>query len=342
MMKEEDIARFDQNRLYYAYTQWPSYFTESLNLHPHPDHEPEYYKYLIFCGVGGSATSSDVLQEMINTSGIIPCMNLRGQPMPSFVDKRTLVIVNSVSGNTAESLLMMKDALSHNAEVIAISSGGKLKEQASSNSCKHIQIPNLSLPRASLPYLLVPGLRLINGFLKKSIDNELNEASGVAKSILDRNCGEAPEEYNLANRIARFTIGGFPVCYSSPFLFPAATRFKASMNENAKLHCLRESILEASHNDIVPFTFNHSTLFPRVLHLRWTYDEKITSERFDKVISLFQKVVQDSMEIKIEESSLLHSLISAIYVMDLATIYVAIARNTDPSPTPAIQILKDI
>ena len=275
---KEDITRFDQNRLYYAYTQWPGYFKESLKLRPYLDHRLEYYKDIVFCGVGGSATSSDVLQEIMNTSGIIPSINLRGQPMPSFIDKRSLVIVNSVSGNTAESVLMMKDALSHNAEVIAISSGGKLKEEAKLNNCKHIEIPNLSLPRASFPYLLVPGLRLINGFLKKSIEPELDAISVIATNILASNRRETPEDYNLAKKIARFTTGGFPVCYSSPFLLPAATRFKASMNENAKLHCLRESILEASHNDIVPFTFNnHSTLLPKVLHLRWQYDKDITS-----------------------------------------------------------------
>lgn len=341
-MKEEDIAKFDQNRLYYTYTQWPGYFKDALNLRSYLDHDAEYYEDVVFCGVGGSATSSDVLQEIMNTSGVIPSTTLRGQPMPSYIGKRSLVIVNSVSGNTAESILMMKDALSHNAEVIAISSGGKLKEDAEASSCKHIEIPNLSLPRASFPYLLLAGLKTINGFLSRSIEPELDTISTLVANILAENGGEAPEDNNLAMKIARFTIGGLPVCYSSPFLMPAATRFKASMNENAKLHCLRESILEASHNDIVPFTFDHLTLMPKVIQLRWQYDKAITSERFDRVISLFQKVVQDAMELRIKESSLLKSLISAIYILDLATIYVAIARNTDPSPTPAIQILKDI
>jgi len=48
--------------------------------------------------------------------------------MPSFVDKHSFVIVNSVSGNTEESILMMQEAWNRNAEVIFISSAERLQE----------------------------------------------------------------------------------------------------------------------------------------------------------------------------------------------------------------------
>jgi len=34
--------------------------------------------------------------------------------------------------------------------------------------------------------------------------------------------------------------------------------------------------------------------------------------------------------------------LAGIYILDMSTIYVAIAKNIDPSPTPAINILKDL
>ena len=314
--------------------KWPSYFKDSKRLRSNLNHETDYYTNIILCGMGGSATSSDVLQEILNIYGIVPAITLRGQPMPSFVNKRSLVLVNSVSGNTTESLLMLKDAITHGAEVIAISSGGRLKEDAKASGCKHIEIPNIFLPRASFPYLLTAGLNLINRFLRKSLEPEMEETSNIVANVLNSNNVEVSEEHSTSKQIARFMICGFPVCYSSPILLPAATRFKASMNENAKLHCLKESTLEASHNDIVPFTYNQPSFSPKVLNLRWNYYEELTRNRFDKV-------VQDVMEIRITENSRLHALVSAITILDLSTIYIAIARNTDPSPTPAIQILKD-
>jgi glucose/mannose-6-phosphate isomerase len=48
--------------------------------------------------------------------------------MPSYVNKHTLVLINSASGNNEEVNMAMKQALQQKAEVICISSGGKLKD----------------------------------------------------------------------------------------------------------------------------------------------------------------------------------------------------------------------
>ena len=48
------------------------------------------------------------------------------------------------------------------------------------------------------------------------------------------------------------------------------------------------------------------------------------------------------MEITGAEKSMINAIISSIYILDYATIYMAVARNVDPSPTPAIDILKRI
>ncbi|MGB6673569.1 MAG: hypothetical protein WBE34_14150 [Candidatus Nitrosopolaris sp.] len=56
----------------------------------------------------------------------------------------------------------MDEASERNAEVVCISSGGQLREEAAIKGHKLINIPNLALARASLPYLIMPGLKLIN------------------------------------------------------------------------------------------------------------------------------------------------------------------------------------
>jgi glucose/mannose-6-phosphate isomerase len=291
--------------------------------------------------MGGSATNCDILREVMNMYGSIPAIILRDHRMPSFVNSNSLVLVSSVSGNTVESLMMTQDALDHNAEVITISSGGRLKELSARSGSQHIDIPNLSLPRASLPYLLVPALGIIDPFLSGSIADIINNLPEKINSVLTNISIDVSEELNTAKQISHFLAEGFPFCYSSPSLISAATRFKNSLNENTKMHCIRESILEASHNEIVPFTFNHNSQTPKVIHLRWSQDPRVVSERFDRVHTLFEKVVHSVMEISVTEVDLISALISAIYILDLSTIYLAITKNTDPSPTPAIQILKD-
>jgi glucose/mannose-6-phosphate isomerase len=342
MFEELDFKRLDQDRLYSIYEEWPKYFEDASRFSCKAERDQNYYNSVVFCGMGGSATSSDIIQEVMSTIGTIPAFTLRGQKMPLHVDERSLVVVNSVSGNTIEALLMMKEALNHNAEVICISSGGLLEQEAHDAKCKHIKIPNLCLPRASLPYLLIPGLSIISPFLKFSIKDECRIIGENIANIFNDIKIDVPAESNVAKKIANFLLEGFPFCYASPSLLPAVTRFKNSMNENAKLHCVRDSVLEASHNDIVPFTFSNTLQIPKVLHVRWLYDDATVSERFNKVRSLFEQVVHSVMEIMISDKSLLNALVSATYILDISTIYMAIAKNTDPSPTPAIQILKDL
>jgi hypothetical protein len=113
------------------------------------------------------------------------------------------------------------------------------------------------------------------------------------------------------------------------------------LNENAKVHCVRESVLEASHNEIVPFTYS-SGLVRRVVLLGWKYDPQITKQRFTKIRSLFNSVSQPFIEMKSPYRDLLSAIICSIFTLDVCTLYMAASRQIDPSPTPAIDILKGI
>ena len=58
--------------------------------------------------MGGSATSCDILNDLIHCYGKTPSTVVRAQDIPSTVNKHSLVIVNSVSGNTRESISNME------------------------------------------------------------------------------------------------------------------------------------------------------------------------------------------------------------------------------------------
>jgi len=103
---------------------------------------------------------------------------------------------------------------------------------------------------------------------------------------------------------------------------------------------LFRSVLEASHNEIVPFTFSPENTDRRVLLLRWSNDASLVRERFARIKTFLEAIGEPVLEVQIEEQSLLTAIISAIYLLDYSTIYLAKSRNIDPSPTPAIDILK--
>jgi len=186
-------------------------------------------------------------------------------------------------------------------------------------------------------------LKLVNSLLKKSLEEEIYLIHSNLSKVFNDISVTVPYESNVAKKIATFLEGGFAFCFASPSLLSAGTRFKNSLNENAKVHCLKDSILEASHNEIVPFTFNHYNYSPhKVLLLRWQQDRSIVIERFNKVRFFFGEIGQPLMELIAVEESLVNAIISSIYILDYATIYMAVSRNLDPSPTPAVDILKRI
>jgi glucose/mannose-6-phosphate isomerase len=339
-LTDSDLLNFDLLRLYLVYDDWPKYFKDAANIPGKLDHGPDFYESVVLCGMGGSATSCDILHDILHRFGRVPCSVIRGQNLPSTVNNHSLVIVNSVSGNTRETVSNLEEAIARNAEVISISSGGTLKEQAATNGHKHITIPNLSVPRASLPYLLMPGLRLIDSLLTYSLKEEISMIHDNLSKIFNEISVTVMHKLNVAKQIATFLDYSIAFCFTSPYLVSVGTRFKNSLNENAKVHCLKDSILEASHNEIVPFTFNDTNSPHKVLLLRWQQDSQAVAERFSKVKAFFKEIGQPAMEIKIEQKSLINAIVSSVYILDYATIYMAVRRMLDPSPTPAIDILK--
>lgn len=340
VMDTANAIDIDSKRMHAIYDRWPEYFLEAASTSINTDHDSSYYKSVVFCGMGGSGTACDVMNDLMRTFGSVPSVIARGKIMPSFVNKYSLVIVNSVSGNTEEAVLMMEEARSKGAEVISVSAGGKLKEISEAYGTKHVNIANLSVPRASLPHLIMPDLRIIEPFLKESVLHDVQEMYRYLAKIRDQISISALETPNTSRNIAKFLESGLPFCFASPSLASVATRFKNSLNENAKIHCLRDSILEASHNEIVPFTFNNQ-IQPRVLLLGWDKDSALVKKRFEKITFLLRKIGYPIKEFISDSATMFEAIISSIYVLDYASIYMAISRSIDPSPTPAIDILKN-
>ena len=342
LLERSSTEKIDKPPLEEVYNRWPEYFRDALKINCKTDHDPDFYESILLCGMGGSGTSCDILNDIMKRIGSIPTTVVRGENVPSYLNCHSLVIVNSASGNTEEAISIMEQASDKKAEVICISSGGKLMERSERYGNKNIVIPNLGIPRASLPYLIVPGLRLIESFLNESLEQHLLSIPTNLSKIQKTVAIEVPVEFNYVKKLASFLSDCFVFCYTSPSINSAGVRFKNSLNENAKVHCITESILEASHNELVPFSFNKNQSTSRVLLLKWNNDDRVVKERLIKAKMFFTDVGQPFMELSGYYDDLLNAIISSIYVLDLSTIYMAKMRNIDPSSTPAIDLMKAI
>ena len=82
---------------------------------------------IIFNGVGGSAISGDIIRSLLWNKLNIPIYVIRNNVLPKWANKNTLVITQSYSGNTEETINFFKQAFQRKCKMISISSGGKLR-----------------------------------------------------------------------------------------------------------------------------------------------------------------------------------------------------------------------
>ena len=109
---------------------------------------------IVAAGMGASAIAGEIAAAWLCERLSIPFMTNRNYSLPSFISEKTLVLALSYSGNTYETINMVREALDRKATVIAISSGGKLREMAEEEGMHFIELPGGLQPRMAMGYLI--------------------------------------------------------------------------------------------------------------------------------------------------------------------------------------------
>lgn len=85
-------------------------------------------KAIVITGMGGSSNAAKILQGVYESELKIPFEVYNDYGLPAWVNSETLVIANSYSGNTEETLSGIEAAKKLGAKVIGISTGGKIND----------------------------------------------------------------------------------------------------------------------------------------------------------------------------------------------------------------------
>ena len=91
---------------------------------------------VIISGMGGSSNAGKIIESLISDSFNKPFVVFNDYGLPSWVNANTLVVLNSYSGNTEETLSAYEAAKKVGAKVIGVTTGGKLAELITSGEIK--------------------------------------------------------------------------------------------------------------------------------------------------------------------------------------------------------------
>ena len=334
MISKENLEKYDSEGMHYAYDTWPDLARDAYNSELQPI-DFKNIDHVVFSGMGGSGAIGDLFSSMLSKTDIHTTV-VKGYTLPKTVDKNTLVVCTSVSGNTDETLSILKKCTELNCKTIGFSSGNTLESICEKNNIEHRQIPITHSPRTSFPsyvFSILKTIRTIVPIREDEISSCLSNLENVKNEIYSKNLSNDNPSVNLAN-----WISGIPVIYYPWGLEAAAIRFKNSLQENAKTHAAVENIIESGHNGIVSWE-RDSTMTPILLTGR--DDHKKTKDRWNIIREYFEMKNIQYKEISTVDGGIFSKILSMIYVLDYCSIYYAIKLGINPSPIESIDFIKE-
>jgi len=338
------IDRLDKSGMLELVDRLPEMMVEAAGFRLSPELSVRgKVRNVVIAGMGGSAISGDIAEKLAFDVSPIPVRVSRGYSIPSYVSAETLFIALSYSGNTEETLSAYAEAASRNSIIAAVTSGGKLAEEAGKNARPIVNIPKGLPPRASMPYLLIPLLGVLNeaGAVRISAA-EIDAAAGVLRELREKYKLSSPAENNQAKRLARALNTSMPVFLgTSEGSDVAAYRWKTQLAENSKRTSVANTFPEMDHNEIVNLAdVSASRQGIKVVVLSTGTETAQMRKRVDITKKLIASSGVEVEEVKASGGTILERILSLMYLGDYVSVYIALLNGMDPTPVEAIESLK--
>lgn len=325
MEKEIDIEDIDKEDMKKCLEELPNQIREGLKT----DIKAKPFENIFIVGMGGSALAGSLLKSYLYNTDT-PVHVVRGYFIPEFVNKKSLVFVISFSGNTEETINAYRVAIRKDANIIAMSCGGKLEKLASRQGISHINIPLRNIqPRMTYCFQFFAMLKVLHnsGFIKLKED--------VERII---NILKKPMLKERAKELAQRLDGKIPLIYSSDRISSIAYKWKINFNENAKIHAFCNYFPELNHNEIIGFTELKASYY--VILIRDEDDYHRIKKRMDITKKLIKRSNVPVTELALSGHSLVVRMMTALHIGDWTSYYLAINYQTDPTPVDAVENFK--
>ncbi len=288
---------------------------------------------IIFCGVGGSAIGMDILAQAMHGVCPIPFMVHRGPGLPEWVGNDTLVVLTSYSGDTQETLDVLKEALSRKAYLLAVTSGGCLAREAAGRKFPWIEVPSGFPPRCAV------------GILTFSLASALSRAGWLKFGQSDVAVIQKAIRSNIseARAIAKKLKGRMIFLYGDSASFDVVMkRWRAQFAENAKTLASHHGIPEMFHNEIEGWSFP-AFLTHKAAVVLFQDSKEPASAKKKAVLARRIMAARGACVISVKQKgrSPFEKMFSLIALGDWVSYELARLNRVDPVAIPAIRRIKD-
>lgn len=340
------IEKLDSRDMHRLLVSFPLQLEKSIALtHSFPLPAWKHFKFenIVLAGMGGSAIGGDLVRSYLTYELKIPFQVSRHYLLPNFVGQNSLVLVSSYSGNTEETLSAYAIAKKRKAKIIALTSGGKLYQQAKSDKIPVLLVPGRLPPRAALGYSLGALLILFSRLgLIKNQTGLIKETSSFLTKQNKKYDKVLVTSKNPAKQLAAQIQEKIPIIYSGYDYFDSvAVRWKQQICENAKNLAFVNFFPEFNHNELVGWQNDNLKPDFTVIFLKDKDDHKRIKARMDIVKEIIESQKIEVIEIESRGKSLLSRMLYLIQLGDWTSYYLAILNGVDPTSIKVIDYLKN-
>ncbi|MFH0799665.1 MAG: bifunctional phosphoglucose/phosphomannose isomerase [Pseudomonadota bacterium] len=297
---------------------------------------------ILIAGMGGSSIGGALAAGLARGSRI-PVAIWRDYGIPGWVDKDTLFIAISFSGNTEETLDSFKKAAARTGRLVTIASGGKLETLSRKHKATHYGIKSPGQPRTSFGFLFTSVLAVFSRLKLVGVsDRDFKEAIAVSRDYLKKIDVSVPVRRNSAKLLALKLENRIPVVFGSGSLSQVARRWCSEFSENAKSASFHQIIPEMNHN-----TFNGVELPANVgqdifaILLRSGFDHPRNRMRQDIALEVLKKYRIPHAEAAVGTvPTPLAELLQFVLLGACVSRYLAVIYGVDPSVTEVVDYFK--
>lgn len=287
---------------------------------------------ILIVGLGGSGIGATIIQNFTFDKSSIPVVVSKAYTLPHFVNENTLVIACSYSGNTEETVYSLKDAIKLGAQIVTITSGGKIQAIAEEKGYDCILIPGGFPPRSCFGYSFVQLLRVFQHF------NIIDDFYTSVKSSIVLIEKEEEQIKSTAQEIAKAMFDKTPIIYIENNMEGVAIRWRQQFNENGKMLCWHNVIPEMNHNELVGWRDNDDSR--AVFFLRSNTDYPRSVKRMDLNKNTIAQYTTSIFDIESKGKCYLENVIYLVHLGDWISWYLSEERHFDATEVGVIDRLK--
>jgi glucose/mannose-6-phosphate isomerase len=297
---------------------------------------------VIIAGMGGSVLAPLLIKTWLEQDSQVPIEIVNGYILPGYVDSSTLVIVDSHSGNTEETVNILQTAIEKSAQTAVTTTGGKALEIAKANQLCYVELPFDSAARLAFIFdfkALVSLLIHFNIIPQAKLDEVTDTATWLGEESASWQASSTVDK-NYAKQLALLAEGKAAIFYAGHLSAPVAYKWKISWNETAKNIAFKSEYPEFNHNEIMSW-LSHPIEKPfAIFDIVSSLEHPQILKRFEISDRLLSGYRPKTITINLKGDTLLKQLFWGGILADFSSIYLAILNGVNPNNTDLIEKLK--